>query len=220
MYMELPFFVDINSLLSRGSFSPLSGTTYAEKINSTARFVIILVLMVSLYHYDVSLFCVAAFILVCGSLYLADCGKGGLSPARLSPSRLSPSRLSPDRLSPARLSPTGRETFGEAAPKTRAGCTRPTAQNPFMNVMLADIAENPDRPRACPIDSVKDEVDDHFYRDLYRDAGDLYQTKSNERQFYTMPNSMVAADQTAFAKSLFGSSGKLKALGQRYYSPS
>lgn len=202
--MELPFFVDARSLLSHGSFAPLSGATYAEKINSTARFIVVLVLMVSLYHYDVSLFCVAAFIMVVGSLYLVDCR----DPIRIG---ASPSK------GPGR-STLGTEGFGEAT--ATEACTRPTAQNPFMNVMLTDIAENPNRPKACPIDTVKDEVDDHFYRDLYRDAGDLYQTKSNERQFYTMPNSMVAADQTAFAKALFGSSGKLKALGQRYYSPS
>lgn len=98
-------------------------------------------------------------------------------------------------------------------------CQMPSPNNPYGNVMLTDYADRPDRPKACDPLKVKEESDDIFYENLFRDTTDLYEQNNSKRQFYTMPNTKIPNDQTAFARSCFGESGKLKALGQRYFSP-
>lgn len=85
-------------------------------------------------------------------------------------------------------------------------CTRPTVNNPFMNPSPADFAEDPTRPSACPVEdpAVAEAVDAGFYARLFQDVGDLYGTYASQRQYYTVPNTRMANDQTGFAKWLFG----------------
>ena len=41
-------------------------------------------------------------------------------------------------------------------------CQRPTKDNPFMNVLLTDYTDNPNRPPACPYKESKQEIEDNF----------------------------------------------------------
>ena len=82
-------------------------------------------------------------------------------------------------------------------------CTPPTRNNPFMNVLMNEWADNPTRPAACEYPGVDQEVEDHFNYDLYKDIDDLYEKNNGQRQFFTMPYTTIPNDQGSFARWLY-----------------
>ena len=55
-------------------------------------------------------------------------------------------------------------------------CTSSTIDNPFMNVLLNEYVENPNRPEACKSfndESVKEDIRDNFNFNLYKDVSDV-----------------------------------------------
>jgi hypothetical protein len=86
---------------------------------------------------------------------------------------------------------------------TEETCTKPTMENPFMNVMMNEYQENPKRGKACDVDQVKEYVDDYFENTLYRSVDDIYNKDSSTRQYYTMPNTNIPNDQEGFANWLY-----------------
>ena len=80
--------------------------------------------------------------------------------------------------------------------------TRPTPDNPFMNPMLTDILENPDRPPAAEITSldVRDQVNEAFAQtsNIYMDTTDLFNLVQSQRNFYAVPTD----DHEGFLKFL------------------
>lgn len=89
--------------------------------------------------------------------------------------------------------------------KNIQGCTAPTRNNPFMNILTTEQMDNPVRPPACSYQSVKDDIDNNFYYNLYQDVGDAVFNKNNsQRQFFTMPYTTIPNDQTSFANWLYG----------------
>lgn len=90
------------------------------------------------------------------------------------------------------------------------GCTKPTLDNPFMNVTMKDLLnmdENKiiDRPPACDITDpeVKKEIDGNFNNNLFRDVNDIFGKMNSQRQFYTMPSTTIPNAQGEFAKWLY-----------------
>lgn len=88
-------------------------------------------------------------------------------------------------------------------------CVRPTPDNPFMNMTVADLEQRPDRPKACDItDSrVRRVANAYFEKNLYRDVDDVYNRRSSARQFFTMPVTEALPDQEGFARWLYGDAG-------------
>jgi hypothetical protein len=91
-----------------------------------------------------------------------------------------------------------------------SSCTRPTLDNPFMNVTMKDLLNSDenqivDRPPACDITDpeVKKEIDDHFNNNLFRDVNDIFGKMNSQRQFYTMPSTTIPNAQDEFAKWLY-----------------
>lgn len=83
-------------------------------------------------------------------------------------------------------------------------CQRPTANNPFMNVLVTDYIKNPERPAACTLNNkVKKQINQHFDNNLFRDVDDIFHKNASDRQFYTTPSTTIPNDQTAFAKWLY-----------------
>lgn len=84
-------------------------------------------------------------------------------------------------------------------------CTKPTNDNPFMNVMLDDYTKNPNKNKACDITDpkVKKEVNDNFNKGLLRDVTDIYGIQNSQRQFYTMPSTTIPNEQNNFANWLY-----------------
>lgn len=89
--------------------------------------------------------------------------------------------------------------------RSKEVCMRPSPENPFMNVAITDYTDFPNRPRACDITrkSTKRQVADMFNNGLYRDVDDIFNKKASDRQFYTMPNTMIPNNQQAFAEWCF-----------------
>lgn len=80
--------------------------------------------------------------------------------------------------------------------------SRPTPDNPFMNPMLTDILEDPNRPPAAEITSLKvrDEVNEAFAQtsNIYMDTSDMFNLVQSQRNFYAVP----ADDHEGFLKFL------------------
>ena len=79
-------------------------------------------------------------------------------------------------------------------------CQQPTDENPFSNVLMNEYTDNVDRPPACPIEEVSEDVNDKFMKGLYSDINDIYEKENSQRQFYSTPNTQIPNDQINFAK--------------------
>jgi len=91
-----------------------------------------------------------------------------------------------------------------------SNCYKPNKENPYMNYMVGDKT---DRPAACPTyknKKLQEEVSEIVNDDLYRTVDEVWQRKSNQRQFYTMPNTRSANDQKEFAEWCYGTSKTCK----------
>ena len=93
-------------------------------------------------------------------------------------------------------------------------CYKPTVSNPFMNFTLDDYYKNPDRPKNCPIDEVRDDMREKFLKRIVPDPNDLWGQNISDRNFYTMPSTRIVNDQTGFAKWCYGSMGQCKSFGK------
>ena len=85
----------------------------------------------------------------------------------------------------------------------RAPCKEPTVDNPLMNLLATD---NYHKSLPACLNSEKDiqsKIDNNFKENLYLDTNTIYNNRTNQRSFYTMPNTKPANDQTAFAKWLY-----------------
>jgi hypothetical protein len=95
---------------------------------------------------------------------------------------------------------------------TQEKCSKPTENNPFMNVLMSDYMnydENkilkPKLPACNASDpEIKKEMLDNFNKNIFRDVSDLFGKMNSQRQFYTMPNTEIPNRAGEFRKWLFG----------------
>jgi hypothetical protein len=81
----------------------------------------------------------------------------------------------------------------------------PTTENPFMNInLITDNKEKEPAPASWNNQKIKEEIEDKFGYNLYRDVGDLYGKSNSQRQYYTMPSTTIPNNQTSFAKWCYG----------------
>jgi hypothetical protein len=84
--------------------------------------------------------------------------------------------------------------------------TMPSKENPFMNVLLTEITDDPNRPDAAPTNrrDVKVEIMKSFKEtsDIYMDTSDLFDQTQAMRTFHTMQSAMVPNDLDGFKKWL------------------
>lgn len=94
----------------------------------------------------------------------------------------------------------------ERDPVSRKLCTRPTRDNPFMNVLVSDYSRFPERPSACDISraDVSDRAERNFSHNLYRDSDDVFDRRTSSRPFYTTASTTIPNDQDGFARWLYG----------------
>jgi hypothetical protein len=85
---------------------------------------------------------------------------------------------------------------------TRENFTMPTPQNPFMNVLLTEITDNPNRGDAAPVSDkqVRAQIYKAFQQtsDIYMDTSDLFDQTQAMRTFHTLQSAKVPNDQDAF----------------------
>jgi hypothetical protein len=98
----------------------------------------------------------------------------------------------------------------EASEKQSVECTKPTLDNPFMNVTMKDYmnikdGQIVDRPPACDTSEpeIKKQMDDSFNNNLFRDVTDVFGKMNSQRQFFTMPSTTIPNRQDEFAKWLY-----------------
>ena len=84
--------------------------------------------------------------------------------------------------------------------------TMPTAENPFMNPLLTEIGDNPNRPDAARItrSDVKAAVASAFQKttDIYMDTSDVFDQAQAMRTFHTIQSAIIPNDQDGFLKWL------------------
>ena len=87
----------------------------------------------------------------------------------------------------------------------RRPCKRPTANNPFMNVLMSEYRDDPRRPPACDVQDagVKAEIRKKYSAKLYRDVDDVFETKASDITFNTAPITTIPNDQHSFANWLY-----------------
>lgn len=91
---------------------------------------------------------------------------------------------------------------GDFGPISDKDKTVPTGENPFMNVLMNEYTENPNRPPADEHDDVEvqKEIESKFNADLYRDVDDIWGRNNSQRQFYTMPSTTIPNDRDSFMR--------------------
>jgi len=95
--------------------------------------------------------------------------------------------------------------------------TRPTARNPFMNVLLDELTYNPSRPGAesiiHPLNNII--LDDYFRVQWNSDPTDVFGRSQGQRQFYTTPSTSIPNDVGSYMNWLYLIPGKTCKEGGR-----
>jgi hypothetical protein len=95
--------------------------------------------------------------------------------------------------------------------------TIPSPRNPFMNVLIDEIKNNPNRPHAKSVEDpvVKSTMDDYFRVNWFSDPTDVFGKSQNQRQFVTMPSTTIPNDRESFQNWLYKIPGKTCKEGGR-----
>ena len=65
-----------------------------------------------------------------------------------------------------------------------------------MNVLPTD---NRDRKEACTTNDMKENINNKFEFNLYKNIGDVFGNENSQRQFYTMPSTTIPNNRKDFA---------------------
>jgi len=199
---------------------PTQQMNFEAKLNAISRIVIIMSLLGFIFTRNSNLIIIGivtlAIIFTLYKLRKQTIVKEGFS---VNPS-MQPSALSP---APMTTNPVTLESV------LRAEFHPTTKKNPFGNVLLTDIADNPNRKAAAPsfnpdvyddiTSSVKKQTQMlnpgiiNTNKQLYGDLKDNYDLDNSMMRFYSTANSRVENDQGAYAKYLFGNMPSGKSSG-------
>lgn len=102
------------------------------------------------------------------------------------------------------LSGISRKSLGLGQASGKPSCTWSTPNNPFANVLLTDVADNPDRAPACDYDVMKKDIRHNFNRGLIRDAHDVFEKENSQRQYFSTPVTTTYPDTKSFAEFAYG----------------
>jgi hypothetical protein len=92
----------------------------------------------------------------------------------------------------------------------QAGRTEPTAANPFMNVLMNEFTDNPDRAPAANVQAVqiRSDLDSYFETMFYSDPGDTFQRTQSQREWVTMPSTTIPNDRDSYQNWLYRTAGR------------
>jgi hypothetical protein len=227
--MTTPFWSNDPTILfnkeSMLQFWPTQQMTFESKLNAISRLVIIMSVLGFIFTRNFNLIIIGIITLAIiftiyklrkQKLVSSLIKKEGFS---VNPS-MQPSDLSP---SPTTTNPVTLETI------LRSNFHPTTKNNPFGNVLLTEISDNPDRLAAAPSfnPDVYDEIDKsvkkqtqmlnpgiiNTNKQLYGDLKDNYDLDNSMMVFYSMPNTRVTNDQGAYAEYLYGNMPSSKSSG-------
>lgn len=204
---------------------PTQQMTFESKLNAISRIVVIMSLLGFIFTRNWNLIIIGIITLaIVFTLYKLRKQKLVSSLIKKEGFSVNPS-IQPSSLSPSQMTtnPVTLETV------LRSNFHPTTKKNPFGNVLLTDIDDNPNRLAAAPSfnPDVYDEIDKavkkqtqmlnpsiiNTNKQLYGDLKDNYDLDNSMMQFYSMPNTRVANDQGAYAEYLYGNMPSGKSSG-------
>lgn len=160
-------------------FVPMDGMTTAERLNSTVRFSVYFALLF-FFATGVTTYVMAIPVVMGLTALFYTYFPNGTT------------------LEPFKIDMTSK--------KTRESYTMPTGANPFMNVLLPEIVDNPNRGDAAPTNrrDVKAEIYKSFQKtsDMHMDTTDLFDQSQAMRTFHTLQSAKVPNDLDGFKKWL------------------
>ncbi len=166
---------------------PSPSMSFAEQMNSLLRLSIYFSLIIFIFKRNINIFLVPIFVgLVTFLLYSADAAKREKDKFEMKQKNQMINR------------------------KDGSICKAPSKDNPFMNVLMSEYKEEPERPKACDVTDkyVSKQVKDNFDENLYRDVDDIFHKNASDRQFYTTASTTIPNDAVAFAKWCYGGINK------------
>ena len=86
--------------------------------------------------------------------------------------------------------------------------TAPTGANPFMNLLITEIGDNPTRPPAENGEFLKRQFSNEFQQRIYGDPSDVFQHTQNQRVWTVNPSTSVPNDRDSFQNWLYRVPGK------------
>jgi hypothetical protein len=94
-------------------------------------------------------------------------------------------------------------------------CVLPTRNNPFMNVLMSDYTDFPNRPSACNTSNkvVKKKMVNYAGGSVPRNVDDVHGKQGSELFYHTMPSTSIPNDQTDFAKWCYSTGISKKETG-------
>jgi len=171
------------SLSTYDKFIPLEGMSFEAQLNSILRFSIYFSIIVFIFKRNINIFIIPLFMAIFTYMfYIYDKSKKDKEKFMLEEQNLKLNK------------------------RDGTVCVKPTKNNPFMNVMMTDYKDNPDRPKACDITraNIKKLSDDNFNEKLYRDVDDIFHKNASDRQFYTTSSTTIPNDAVGFAEWCYG----------------
>ena len=84
-------------------------------------------------------------------------------------------------------------------------CRKPTADNPFANIVFTDYLDAGNVPEPCNVDdkNVQKEMNYLYNSSIYRNIEDVFERENSQRIFYTVPVTTIPNKQTEFANWLY-----------------
>ena len=161
-------------------FFPTANMNNDEKLNALTRFSVYLAFLLFFFgNYDNSTWLYLPLVLVFLGIFLykLDEASKPAPPQERRPTTAyeSAGYFEKDFLDEQRLRPAD---IVSSVPESdiKKPCRRPTLSNPYMNVVLSDFVDDPQRPQACDENDpdVNKEAIKKFNEYLYRDVNDLY----------------------------------------------
>jgi hypothetical protein len=166
-------------------FFPTSDMNHSEQINALVRFSLYFTIILLLFRNNYKTFYILAIALI-----------------------LSLAMYTVEQQKETKKKETYQKNNFVKSKSTGKKCVRPTKVNPMMNLLVSDYDEGASRmgTEACDVQNerVQEEMLENFNDKLYRSTSDVFNKTSNDRQWYTMPNTALIPDQGGLAQWLYG----------------
>jgi hypothetical protein len=108
-------------------------------------------------------------------------------------------------------------TIGQLPETANKPWTEPTPNNPFMNLLVTDYKDSPNKPAAISNSNpvIKQSLDDYFRTQWFSDPTDVFGKTQSQRQFITMPSTSIPNDRESYQNWLYKIPGKTCKEGGR-----
>lgn len=170
-------------------FFPTSDMSKYEKLNAITRFAIYISIILYIIYRKVNIFFIAFIVMFILYIVFYNQQKEEITNQEQFETEIK-NNLNIDPNTPIKVNDQGDI------------CQKPTPNNPFMNVLMTDYTDNPNRPPACSYNDVdaNKERDKYFNYNLYQDVEDVWGRRNSQREYVTLPGTTIPNDRDSFMK--------------------